>query len=213
MEITLENAGKRYRLDWIFRNLHYTFRRGERYALLGPNGSGKSTLLKVLSGQLSLSRGSIAFRAPDGNAIQPDYVYQQVSYAGPYIELIEEFTLEEAIRFHAGLKPLLPGLTVGHVFDLLALPRARNKELRYFSSGMKQRVKLALAVCSDTPILLLDEPATNLDLNGIEWYKNLVGTFCADRLVVIASNDPADALFCPVHLNILDYKVPEGKRL
>ena len=235
MLIHLQDIGKRYRLEWIFRGITHTLRSGERYALLGPNGSGKSTLLKVLSGHLSPSRGAVLFEKngstaftpsgegaftpriavngvyPDPEAfgmlpIPPDDIYRHISYAAPYIELIEEFTLEEAMRFHAGLKPLLPGMTLTRLYDLLALPRARSKELRFFSSGMKQRVKLALAVCSDTPVLLLDEPATNLDVQGVEWYKNLIQEFAADRLVVIASNDPHDAEFCPVHLNVLDYK-------
>lgn len=205
MTIHLQNAGKRYRLDWIFRGLNYSFEKGKRYAVLGPNGSGKSTLLKVLSGHLSPSKGAVLFENQEKKTA-PEEVYRQISYAAPYIELIEEFTLEEALKFHAGLKPLLPGFTASKLYDLLALPRARSKEIRFFSSGMKQRVKLALAVCSDTPILLLDEPATNLDTQGIEWYKNLVADYAADRLVVIASNDPHDAEFCPVHLNILNYK-------
>lgn len=206
MLIHLQDIGKRYRLEWIFRGLTHTLRSGERYALLGPNGSGKSTLLKVLSGHLSPSRGAVLFEKNGGEVVTPDEIYRHISYAAPYIELIEEFTLEEAMRFHAGLKPLLPGMTLTRLYDLLALPRARSKELRFFSSGMKQRVKLALAVCSDTPVLLLDEPATNLDVQGVEWYKNLIQKFAADRLVVIASNDPHDAAFCPVHLNVLDYK-------
>lgn len=206
MLIHLQDIGKRYRLEWIFRGLTHTLRSGERYALLGPNGSGKSTLLKVLSGHLSPSRGAVLFEKNGGEVVTPDEIYRHISYAAPYIELIEEFTLEEAMRFHAGLKPLLPGMTLTRLYDLMALPRARSKELRFFSSGMKQRVKLALAVCSDTPVLLLDEPATNLDVQGVEWYKNLIQEFAADRLVVIASNDPHDAAFCPVHLNVLDYK-------
>lgn len=205
MTILLQNAGKRYRFDWIFRGLNYTFQQGERYAVLGPNGSGKSTLLKVLSGHLSPSKGLVAFENRQ-KKIEAEAVYRYISYAAPYIELIEEFTLEEALKFHAGLKPLAPGFTPAKLYDLLSLPRARAKEIRFFSSGMKQRVKLALAVCSDTPVLLLDEPATNLDVQGIEWYKSLVADYAADRLVVIASNDPHDAAFCPVHLNILDYK-------
>jgi ABC-type multidrug transport system ATPase subunit len=205
MTIHLQNAGKRFRLDWIFRGLDFSFEKGQRYAVLGPNGSGKSTLLKVLSGHLSPSKGTIVFEN-QGKKIEPDEVYRHVSYAAPYIELIEEFTLEEALKFHAGLKPLLPNFTPAKLYELLALPRARSKEIRFFSSGMKQRVKLALAVCSDTPILLLDEPATNLDTQGIEWYKNLIADYAAARLVVIASNDPHDADFCPVHLKILDYK-------
>lgn len=205
MEISLTNAGKRYRLDWIFRGIDYTFRSGERYAILGPNGSGKSTLLKVLSGHLSLSKGAIAFQK-DQKAIPDDAVYRYVSYAAPYIELIEEFSLEESLRFHARMRPLLPGFTPARLYELLALPRARTKEVRFFSSGMKQRLKLALAVCSDTPVLLLDEPTTNLDLNAIDWYQHLVREYAGDRLVILASNDPVDAEFCRIHLNILDYK-------
>ncbi len=205
MTIQLQNIGKRYRLEWIFRGLDATFQAGERWAILGPNGSGKSTLLKVLSGHLTPSKGSISFEN-QGVAIKEESVYKKISYAAPYIELIEEFTLEEALRFHAKLRPLLPGFTPASLYELLSLPRSRQKEIRFFSSGMKQRLKLALAVCSDTPVLLLDEPATNLDVQGVEWYKNLISTYAAERLVIIASNDPHDAAFCGKHLNILDFK-------
>lgn len=205
MIIRLQNTGKRYRLEWIFRGIDYDLQAPGRYAVLGPNGSGKSTLLKVLSGHLSPSKGRISFEQ-NGRILEPDVVYRSVSYAAPYIELIEEFTLEEALKFHAGLKPMLPGMTPARLYEILALPKARSKEIRFFSSGMKQRVKLALAICSDTPVLLLDEPATNLDVQGVEWYKNLIQEYAEDRLVVIASNDPHDAEFCPVHLNILDFK-------
>ncbi|MEZ4966359.1 MAG: ABC transporter ATP-binding protein [Saprospiraceae bacterium] len=208
MTIQLQNAGKRYRLDWIFRGLDFSFEESKRYAVLGPNGSGKSTLLKVLSGHLTPSKGKVVFME-NGKEVPSEHLYRQISYAAPYIELIEEFTLEEALKFHAGLKPLLPGFTPARLYELLALPRARAKEIRYFSSGMKQRVKIALAVCSDTPVLLLDEPATNLDTQGVAWYKELIAAHAADRLVVIASNDPHDAEFCPIHLNILDYKKSE----
>ncbi len=205
MTIQLDDVGKRYRMDWIFRKLSKSFHAGERWAILGPNGSGKSTLLKVLSGHLTPSKGHVFFDH-QGVRVKEEAVYKKISYAAPYIELIEEFTLEEALRFHAKLKPFLPGFTPASLYDLLALPRSRQKEIRFFSSGMKQRLKLALAVCSDTPALLLDEPATNLDVQGVEWYKNLISEYAAERLVVIASNDPHDAEFCPLHLNILEFK-------
>ncbi len=205
-KIELQDAGKRYKREWIFKGVNYSFEPGSRYALLGPNGSGKSTLMKVLSGHLTPSKGRIVFYDATGKAIEPDQVYTSVAYAAPYIELIEEFTLEEAMRFHAGLKPFQPGLAFKHLYDVLNLPKARQKEIRFFSSGMKQRVKLALAICSNAPILLLDEPATNLDVQGVAWYKKLIADFAADRLVIIASNDPHDAEFCPIHLSILDYK-------
>ncbi len=205
MNIQVQNIGKRYRLEWIFRGLNQTFRAGDRWAILGPNGSGKSTLMKVLSGHLSPSKGEIAYWHHEQKVKEED-MYKKVGYAAPYIELIEELTLEEALRFHAKLKPLLPGFSPAALYDLLALPKTRQKEIRFFSSGMKQRLKLVFAICSDTPILLLDEPATNLDVQGIEWYKRLIAEYAAQRLVIIASNDPHDAEFCPNHLNILDFK-------
>ncbi|MFN4253468.1 MAG: ATP-binding cassette domain-containing protein [Saprospiraceae bacterium] len=206
MQIELTDLGKRFRLEWIFRGLAHTFRPGTRTAILGPNGSGKSTLMKVLSGHSSPSSGKIGFVA-DGKTTDPDHIYRHVSYAAPYIELIEELTLAEAIEFHTRLKPLLPGLSPDDLHALLDLPRARSKELRFFSSGMKQRVKLALAACSDTPVLLLDEPTTNLDLRAVDWYKNLVERFSGpNRTVVIASNDPVDMDFCPEKLDIMAFK-------
>lgn len=205
MKIKLQNLGKRYRLEWVFRGIDYEFVSGGRYAILGSNGTGKSTLMKVLSGHLSPSRGSINFEL-SGKKIAPDQVYKQISYAAPYIDLIEELSLEEAIAFHCNIKPLLPNLSPDKLLDLLSLSRATKKEIRHFSSGMKQRLKLALAICSDTPLLLLDEPSTNLDQQGIDWYKNLVATYAVQRMTIIASNDPQDLAFCTEQLNVLDYK-------
>lgn len=205
LDIQLSDAGKRFRFDWIFRGLNHHFAMGGRYALLGPNGSGKSTLMKVLSGHLSLSKGKIRFEE-NGKTTDPDVLYRQISFAAPYIELIEEFTLEEAIRFHCRLKPLLPAFPPERFYELLDLPRARTKELQFFSSGMKQRLKLALAICADAPVLLLDEPTTNLDQNAVRWFKHLIADHAGDRLLVIASNDPGDQELCREQINILDYK-------
>lgn len=206
MQIILTDAGKRYRFDWIFRGITHAFLPATATAVLGPNGSGKSTLLKALSGHLTLSKGKIVFQTPDGRTVDPGQVYRHISYAAPYIELIEEFTLEEALRFHTQVKPLRDGLTYAQFFDLLELSKSRAKEIRFFSSGMKQRLKLALAICSDTPILLLDEPTTNLDLKAIDWFHALYRTHASGRTVAIASNDPADLALCDKQISILDFK-------
>ena len=190
--------------------MNHQFTSGKSYAILGPNGSGKSTLMKVLSGHLSLTKGTIRFQE-NGTELDREKVYRQVAYAAPYIELIEEFTLEEAIRFHIKMRPLLPGLDIRQFVDRLELGSARRKELRFFSSGMKQRLKLGLSVCTSAPVLLLDEPTTNLDLQAIDWYKQLVSDYGKDRLLVIASNDPSDLELCEEQLNIMDYKArPKG---
>ena len=205
MTIRLENAAKRYRLEWVFRKVNYTFEAGGRYALLGPNGSGKSTLLKILSGFLSPSRGKVLHLEGD-RPIPREDLYRTVSLAAPYVELIEELTLWEAIRFHQRFKPFQEGWSATDVLHLLPFSKQKNKQIKFFSSGMKQRLKLALALCSDASLILLDEPGTNLDAQGQEWYLQLVDQLAADRLLIVASNVKADLSFCDQELNILDYK-------
>lgn len=205
--VNLLEVGKRFRTEWIFRNLTHRFEPATRTAILGPNGSGKSTLMKILSGHLTPSKGEIRFFLNENSQpIDPGEVWRQVSYAAPYIELIEEFTLTEAIEFHGRFKPFLEKMEPADLINLLGFQKNRQKEIRFFSSGMKQRLRLALAVCSRTPLLLLDEPTTNLDLEGIEWYKSLVEKFGQGRTVIIASNDPTDVDFCDNQLSISEFK-------
>ncbi|MFZ2898890.1 MAG: ABC transporter ATP-binding protein [Saprospiraceae bacterium] len=205
MIIRLEQVAKRYRMEWVFRKLDYEFLPGKNYALLGPNGSGKSTLLKVLSGFLTPSRGKVVFEE-DGKPVPAEDLYRRISLAAPYAELIEEFTLLEAVRFHQRFKPFLKGYDHQAVLDLLPFGAQQHKQIRYFSSGMKQRLKLALAFCSDTPVVLLDEPTTNLDLQGQEWYHRLVTQFADGRLLIVASNVEEDVAFCEGRVEIMEYK-------
>ena len=205
MKITLQNIGRRFNRDWIFRNIDYTFTSGETYAVLGPNGSGKSTLLQVLTGSLAPSTGDIKYFLND-DPLEVDTVFRQVSLAAPYLELIEEFTMDEMTDFHFKFKSYRAGMNKDAVIDLLNLQGGRNKMIKYFSSGMKQRLKLALAFCSDTPMLMLDEPTSNLDTQGVDWYLNLVQQFAADRLTIVCSNQLQEYSFCKHQLNISDYK-------
>jgi ABC-type multidrug transport system ATPase subunit len=203
--ISLENIGRRFNRDWIFRGVDYTFISGESYAILGPNGSGKSTLLQVLNGSLSPSVGEIGYFF-DEQPVEVEKVYQHLSFAAPYLEVIEEFTLTEMIDFHFKFKLYKPGIDKNEVIALLNMQGSKNKLIRYFSSGMKQRLKLALAFCSDTPMLMLDEPTSNLDNQGVDWYLSLVEQFAANRLTIICSNQEHEYKFCNKKLSITDYK-------
>jgi ABC-type multidrug transport system ATPase subunit len=205
LTITLSQIGRRFNRDWIFRGIDYTFTGGETYAILGSNGSGKSTLLSVLNGSLGPSTGTISYFYGD-KPVEVEQIFQHLSLAAPYLELIEEFSLSEMIDFHFKFKALKPGMDKAALIELLNLPGSANKLIRYFSSGMKQRLKLALAFCSDTSILMLDEPTSNLDSQGVEWYLSLVQQFAKDRLTIICSNQEHEYSFCRQRLNIADYK-------
>ncbi|MES1223775.1 MAG: ATP-binding cassette domain-containing protein [Bacteroidota bacterium] len=207
MKVSLTDAGKRFNRDWIFRHFTYTFKVGQSYAITGPNGSGKSTLLQVLSGGMMLNEGDIKFRVGSQDSeVSIEKVYQHVSICAPYLEVIEEMTLLEFLEFHHHFKPFLPTLTIEGIIAILGLEKATHKQIRYFSSGMKQRVKLAQAIFTDASILLLDEPCTNLDIEGIELYHRLIDEYCKKRLVVVSSNDKVEYNFCKEVLNIFEYK-------
>ncbi len=196
--LSLTNIGKRYNREWIFRNLSYEFKSATRYAITGPNGSGKSTLLQVIAGALMHNEGEIKYQE------SPILPYQQISIAAPYLELVEEMTAKEMLNFHAQFKSLV--LPVNEILQQVGLADAANKQLRYFSSGMKQRLKLAQAFFSDTPVLLLDEPATNLDAEGIALYLRLINDHTKNRLVIISSNDKQEYDFCEEVIEIGKYK-------
>lgn len=205
MKITLSDAGKRFNRDWIFRHFTYEFETGRSYAITGPNGSGKSTLLQVLAGSMHMNEGSIRY-SQDERACPPEHIYRHVAICAPYLELVEEMTLKEFLEFHQGFKPFLDGLDHAWIGRAVGLEKAVNKQIRYFSSGMKQRLKLAQSIFSDTAIVLLDEPCTNLDATGIELYQQLVADHCSERLVIVSSNDEMEYRFCTETIRMTDLK-------
>ncbi len=206
MELQLSGIGKRYRREWVFKGIDYQFQQAKQYAILGPNGAGKSTLMRILSGHLTPSKGKLTLRNHTSQKIDAEHHYQYISYAAPYIDLIEEFTLQEILQFHQRFKPFINDYKSTDLIELLQFKNARHKEIRYFSSGMKQRLKLILALCVDAPIVLLDEPTSNLDEQGITWYRSLIEQYVGERLLIIASNTLHDYDFCDFELEILNYK-------
>lgn len=205
MQIELENCGRRFNKEWIFRNLNYSFNPGSKTAVLGQNGSGKSTLLSVLSGHMSTSEGSV-FYEHEGAKIESEEIYSHISFSAPYIDLIEEFTLDEILKFHFNFKPLMQNLSLQEVPTLLGLEKSRNKALKYFSSGMRQRTRLALACFEQNSILMLDEPTANLDVQGIDWYQKIIQDFGENKMIIVASNQSHEYEFCHNFINIQDFK-------
>ncbi|MBA3648184.1 MAG: ABC transporter ATP-binding protein [Chitinophagales bacterium] len=204
MTIKINNAGKRFNFEWILKNINYTFESGNAYAILGPNGSGKSTLLQLISYSLSPSSGTIDFFSGE-KKILPENIFKHLSISTPYLELVEELTLNEMIDFQQNFKKFKNHLTAPEFIRIADL-KNQEKPIRNFSSGMKQRLKLALAVLADVPVVLLDEPTTNLDQAGVEWYLDLMKNYMENRLIIICSNISREYTFCSKHLDVMNYK-------
>lgn len=206
LKIQLDNVGKRFNKEWVFRKINLEFSSDNNYVVLGRNGSGKSTFLQTLAGRYEPSDGALKYVINDRKVGVND-IYKHLSICAPYLEFFEDYTLIESIELQSKFKPFLEGIILAEIPELLQLGSSKNKQLKYYSSGMKQRVKLGLAILADTSILLLDEPTNNLDKNGFDWYQKLIAANSSERLIVVCSNDQAhEYKFCNESLNIEDFK-------
>jgi ABC-type multidrug transport system ATPase subunit len=204
LTLSAKNLSKRFNREWIFRDLSFDFTSGNTYAITGPNGSGKSTLLQVLWGQVPQTSGHISYQKGNRKILVED-INTHISIATPYMDLIDEFTLEEQLKFHFRLKPIRSGITVSDLMQILYLEHARDKFIGNFSSGMKQRVKLGLAFYTQADMLFLDEPGTNLDARAFEWYL-MEFKKIPPGCVFIASNNAAEYPENAFLLNMEDFK-------
>lgn len=204
--INLTNAGKKFGKDWIFRKVNLDIVAGQKIAILGLNGSGKSTLLQALTGYLSLNEGELTYSINE-QKIESENQYNYISLASPYLELIEDFTLQEQIEHVANYKAFLNNSITENIIELSGLAAHKNKYIKLFSSGMKQRLKLTLAILADTPILFLDEPTTNLDATVIDWYKNMIAQYAMHKTIVVCSNSIKDEYsFCEKVITMENFK-------
>lgn len=187
MNINIHDCGKKYHQKWVFRGIDCTFTPGQRYAITGNNGTGKSTLLKIIAGYTKLTAGTVTWHL-QGKTILPENLFKYLSIATPYMESIEEFTFPELIRFIQQLQPFQKDFTEYDILHIAQLEKSKNTAVKFFSSGMKQKVLLSLAILSTTPLLLLDEPCSNLDADARKWYNQTLDKYGTGRTIIIASN-------------------------
>lgn len=191
MKIILRNVGKKYGTHWIFKSVDTSFESGGIYGITGFNGSGKSTLLQVISGYVTPTEGDVIYEQVPFAQTQ---LYRHLSIAAPYLDLLEEFTVAETIALHHRFKPLSTGTNTSALLEEIMLAAHKDKLLSQLSSGMKQRLKLALAIKSRTPLLLLDEPCANLDKQWTAWFNTALANEARERLVIICSNSQPEEL-------------------
>ncbi|WP_333821073.1 ABC transporter ATP-binding protein [Ohtaekwangia sp.] len=203
--VQVSDLGKRFNREWIFRNLNYTFQAGQTYAITGANGSGKSTLLQVIWGQMPPSKGTVKY-ITEGVETTAESVFQRIAIATPYMDLIDEFTLQEQLDFHFKLRSPRYNLKTSEMIERMYLTAARDKYISNFSSGMRQRVKLALAFYTEADMVFLDEPGTNLDQRAFDWYLHELHQLPAHTTIFIASNQPAEYPASAHKIDIMQFK-------
>lgn len=206
MKISLTGIGKKFGREWIFRNVNHEFASGSSTVILGANGSGKSTLLQVISGYVIPTEGQLSGTSGNETIAQENY-HDFFSFASPYVELMEDFTFRECVNFQGKFRKWKGGLDEKKILELSGLQYAADKQIRHFSSGMKQRAKLTLAILCESEVLLLDEPCSNLDHAAQEWYATLMSDFRDHQTVIVCSNQVKEEyFFCTAELRMETFK-------
>lgn len=191
MKVTLQGISISFYQKRILKNIDFVFEEQGTYAITGANGSGKSTVVKLLAGVLKASQGSINHSL--GAVVVPsENLHKHLNWVAPYINIYEELNAVEIFNFQKNFKNT--SLSLDDFLIKTNLAEHRNKRIKYYSSGMKQRLKLALGMFFDCKLLLLDEPTMNLDKNFQGWYlQNLQDLIRnGDKTIIIASNAPEE---------------------
>ena len=203
MQVIFKDAQRSFGAQMVFNKLDYHFLESSRTAVLGGNGSGKSTLLKCLYGALSLSKGELIYQL-EGRSLTAAEAVGRISFSGPYFELIEELEAQEFLETYQRFRNLIlpPKEILHHAY----LEKSARKKIKQFSSGMKQRLRLSLAIFSESDLVILDEPTANLDPKGIDWYQETLQNNLGERSLVIGSNFSDDeTFFCQDELKVADF--------
>jgi len=205
MRRTLTAAGiaKRFGTRDILRGIDLMITGGECVGIVGDNGSGKSTLLRILAGILTPDAGTVSLSIGDATITQDD-LPQHVGYVAPYLRLYEEFTPVELLHFHARWHGLHANpAEVVAVLSRVGLADRMNDAIRTFSSGMQQRVTIAVAVHGNPDLLLLDEPSVTLDRRGRDILESEIDRLRAmGSIVVLATNDDRERSICSSLCNV-----------
>jgi len=197
MTLTVDKVAKEFNRRSIFRDVSFSLSQGQSLAITGRNGSGKSTLIKVIAGLLSATRGTVAYTV-DGNSLNVEDLRYHIGLVSPYLQLYDEFSGSENLELLSKIRSDLgsDSKRIQEVLEAVGLWERRSDYVRTYSSGMKQRLKYAFAVLHRPSLLLLDEPTSNLDQNGITMVAQVVAEQNRSGILIVATNDADEAAWC-----------------
>jgi heme exporter protein A len=191
VSIGFEGVAKRYDARVIFKGVSGDAVPGRILVITGPNGSGKSTLVRILCGLARPTVGRIEWRLGREPPMARDEWRRHLGVVAPAMSVYEELTAMENLQFFArvrGLGPMEPRCR--ECLEQVGLDPDRQTQVMGFSTGMVQRLKIAQAMLHDPPVLMFDEPGSNLDPTGQDWLEGFTRSAADDgRTIVLATND------------------------
>jgi ABC-type multidrug transport system ATPase subunit len=191
ISVEWEGLGKKFGLRWVFRELAGGIMAGEHIVIKGANGSGKSTLGKLLVGNSDSSNGGVIWKM-NGVGIDIDDIPQKIAWAAPFMDVPEEMTVREVVEFHSQFRKIWEGTELLKLAISSGLESHLDSQVSSLSSGQKQRLRLVLALGTEAGLVVLDEPCSNLDAEGISWYLGELKKLVGKATVVVCSNDRPD---------------------
>lgn len=204
IQLRVDKVSKKFNNRKIFENVSFELFGGSSAAITGKNGSGKSTLVKIIAGLLGKSSGIIDFMV-DNDTVKQDFIYKHIGFVSPYLNLYDEFTGYENLKICAGIRGI-NGSGIDEVLKRVGLFERRHDLLKIYSSGMKQRLKLAFGILHNPRLLILDEPTSNLDSDGVKIVDDIAAEYESDRILIIATNDEHEKELCKQYFNLDSYK-------
>jgi heme exporter protein A len=208
VELICDNLSRTFSGKTVFKNLNFNISNSRSLLITGRNGSGKSTLIKIIAGIIHSSKGKVLIKE-NNVEVKKENWFKKIGFASPYLNLYDELTGYENLDFFFRLKSLgedKPDGKIDFILKKVSLYEKRNEQVKNYSSGMKQRLKLAFAIMNEPGILLLDEPRTNLDKEGVELIHRISKEQKEKGILIIATNDEEDKEHYENFLNMEDYR-------
>jgi len=193
INIGADSVTKRFGAHLLFRDLTFNVSPGETFYITGANGAGKSTLLQIIAGIQKPYSGRVVWNKNNVTITLENYL-KYTGFTGPQVNPYDMLTAVENIEFVSG-----SGADAGKISSLLQLfgiHKERNRPVKYYSSGMKQRLKIICAIVNDPPVILLDEPGSSLDTKGKDILYSTIEKINPGKTIIIATNEQDEINLC-----------------
>ncbi len=188
MKFVIEHLSKSFEKKEVLKDINFTFEEGKIYGLLGRNGAGKTTLFNCLNRDLKVDSGSFYI---DTDGARREVSANEIGYVLSTPTVPEFLTGREFLKFFMDIneKSIKTPKSIDEYFDYMSIePEDRDKLLKDYSHGMKNKMQMLINIIAQPNILLLDEPLTSLDVVVAEEMKQLLRSLKQHRITIFSTH-------------------------